>query len=246
MKKSKKTFRRVVVVVIAAFVVGVVAAVLAAATMGGSSEVMDDIDRHFDSLDSPYYEPENYQADAPDIPVAASDKRRNARVLRRPEPESGEKNGAAKKQGKKKGRKRAKSGAKSSASKGRGKTSDGKETSAFAGVRKVAPGTYVIEEALASDARKQPRKYTRGASAHPVEKDGKIVGFRILGVGQGSALSAIGIRNGDVVLAVNGYELKTMDQVLLAVSALRFAKKYRVDLLRGGGRRSLYYRVQPK
>ena len=98
------------------------------------------------------------------------------------------------------------------------------------------PGIRIWE--IAKALRKKGHKITI------VEKNRKIVGFRIAGIAKGSALHAIGLRNDDVVVAVNGYKLTSIDEVLLAVSALKFAKKYRVDLLRGGKRRSLYYRVE--
>jgi general secretion pathway protein C len=111
------------------------------------------------------------------------------------------------------------------------------------GIHKVAPGTYVIDQSLVSDAQSQPLKYTGGARADMVEKNGRSVGFRVSGISKKSALYAAGIRNGDVLTNVNGHKLTSVDEAVLAAASLRFSDKYRVDLLRGDQKRYLYYRV---
>ncbi len=199
--------------------------VFIASKLGGDEEVMDDIDRHFGSLET---------TSSSYVAYYKAEERRGSRG-----DESGEatavveetvKREARGKRGGKPRRKKRAAGQSSSAP-------------AFKGVRRVGPGTYLIDEALATSARKSPRSFIQGVRARLVPFNGKPFGFQLSGIGPQSPLHALGLRDGDVLLAVNGYQLKSIDEALLAATSCRFADKFRVDLQRGAGRMSLYYRV---
>lgn len=129
----------------------------------------------------------------------------------------------------------------------RGKRTDRREgpesISSHAGIREIAPGTYVIDEGLMSQVQSNPQRFTGPARASIAQRRGSLAGFRITEIRPGSPVYAIGIRDGDVITAVNGYQLKSLDEVLVAIAAVRFSQQYRVDILRNGRQQSLYYRV---
>jgi hypothetical protein len=59
----------------------------------------------------------------------------------------------------------------------------------------------------AREALQRSAGLTRSLRLLPVERDGRTVGLRILGVPAGGALQEAGARSGDVLLAVDGVEL---------------------------------------
>jgi hypothetical protein len=203
-----------------------------ASKLGGDEKVMSDIDRHFASLDSSssyagFYEEEKRTS-------RSRKGRTSAAFVPSTEPSIGAQPSALEKaRPRKSNRVRARATP--------APTSD--SAAAWPGVRRVAPGTYRLTEALVAQARQNPRSFIPGVRARLVSRDGKPLGFQLDGIGPASALRAIGLGNGDVLLAINGFSLKTADEALLAATSLRFADKFRVDILRGPNRHSCYYRV---
>lgn len=233
--KSQKRIGRAVVIVGTLVVLGGAAAVVAASRLRGDDAVLEDIDHHFETValitsnDDGASEPgASRYASNPEVP----------RYRSRVRPESGVNQKNAKPSRRSQHRR---SGSPSSSDSKGSKADSGK--SPWKGIRRVAPGTYEIDPNLVAKARQNPRKYLRSAGAVPMNKDGRLLGFQIFGIRKGDPLHALGFRDGDLLASVNGYKLDSVENAALAASALRFAEKYRVDLLRGGGLRSFYYRV---
>ena len=84
----------------------------------------------------------------------------------------------------------------------------------------------------------------RGASVRLHEVDGEPVGLELSGVRAGGPLSRIGLRNGDVLVSVNGIGVHDADGAVDALTRLRAASDFRVRILRGGAPRTLTYRVE--
>lgn len=84
----------------------------------------------------------------------------------------------------------------------------------------------------------------RGASVRLHEVDGEPVGLALSGVRAGGPLAEIGLRNGDVLVSVNGITVHDADGAIDALTRLRAASNLRVRILRGGAPRTLTYRVQ--
>ncbi len=111
------------------------------------------------------------------------------------------------------------------------------------GIEQSAPATYTIDRKLFETAKSNVSPYIQGVRAHLVAKDDKPFGFQLLGIRAQGALFAVGLRNGDVLISVNGFRLDSIDQALLAAAALKSEGRFRVDLVRNGSPLSLYYRV---
>jgi type II secretory pathway component PulC len=117
------------------------------------------------------------------------------------------------------------------------------EAEGWPGIHNVAPLTYTIDEHVFDAAKSNTAQLIKGVRSVLVAKNGTPVGFQLFGISSQSALFAVGLRNGDILTSVNGYTLGTIDKALLAVAALKTARQFRVDLIRGDGNVSLYYRV---
>jgi hypothetical protein len=236
--KQRKTRRRkAVVIAIFAALALCGAAIFLGFKLRGDPEVMDDIERHFKHLERYAAKPIEYASSA----GADRNEDRDEHLFSR-------------------GRRTASSGEAarraSRSERNRPKRSDSRHSglhgasrlpeveSRWEGIRLVAPLAYTIDAALLDEARKGPRRFTGSAWATLAKVEGEPAGFRINGIREGDAIQALGLLNGDVVTAVNGHELKGVDEALAAAAALSFSQKFRVDILRGSQKLSLYYRVQ--
>lgn len=232
-RDRQKRPKRRVILISAAFALGVAAAVVAF-RMRDDPAVMDDIDRHFAGLDRGRYEPTGYPGDPGGNRAQEGEGTLSGGGKRLPAAGgAGRRAGAARKGASREG---------STADGAPGGAGDPQEAPIREGVRQVAPLTYEIDGALAAEARKNPRPFVRRARAALEEVDGEPVGFRIRLRGN-EALRAIGIEDGDVVTAVNGRPLRSVDEVIVAAAALRFSDRFRLDVLRGDQKLSFYYRV---
>lgn len=84
----------------------------------------------------------------------------------------------------------------------------------------------------------------RGARVRLHEVNGEPIGIELSGIGGGSPLARIGLRNGDVLIAVNGLTVHDADGAIDAITRLRTASDFRVRILRGGAPATLRYRVE--
>jgi C-terminal processing protease CtpA/Prc len=229
--------KKIVLAICIPLVVGALLAFLVVTKMGGDREVLDDIDRHFESFER--YAPPPHAGSETTGESAFENQHPAPSLSPRSSSPSTKRAPRKEKQPKQK------------RSRGRKKRDEARLENrrtaqlapAYKGIAAIGPGTYIVDSKLVAAAQQNPRKYVGRTHAQLAELDGKPVGFRLLRVGQGSPVHALGLRNGDVLTAVNGQELKTIDGALVAVTSLRFSDKFRLDILRRGTKRSLYYRV---
>lgn len=64
--------------------------------------------------------------------------------------------------------------------------------------------------------------------------NGKVVGMKLLAVPEGSPLAKMGLRTGDSLLSINGFDLTTSEGALEAFARLRAAPSLEVSLRRNG------------
>jgi len=77
----------------------------------------------------------------------------------------------------------------------------------------------------------------------PEQKDGRVIGIRLFGIGRDSLLALIGLQNGDRLESINGYFLGTPEQALAAYAHLRVASRLDVKVVRQGQPMTLGYRI---
>lgn len=72
---------------------------------------------------------------------------------------------------------------------------------------------------------------------------GKADGFQVGGIRCGNDLHAAGLRNGDVVHAVNGRPVRSIPEAIWAYTKLRKADEIEVEITRKGARRTLTFQM---
>lgn len=98
------------------------------------------------------------------------------------------------------------------------------------------PGTYQVTRALVDAVANDPESVGAQSTHIAVvyEPDGTPVGLRITGVGRDSGLRAAGIRNGDILVAVNGQVVDSPQRGVAVYQRLSTATAVSVDLVRRG------------
>jgi hypothetical protein len=227
-------FRRVGLIVGLSLLLITAGIVFIATKLRGDEQVMRDIDRHFQQLEkeSSYAAYTANEGEPPEpITPRTSGVRGETNVPDAPQKKRGNKG--------ERFQRRARSAAPPDPSRSN-------PSHQIRGVRQIAPGTYLLDPNLVAVVQKSPKSFVHGVRAYLIPKGGKPLGFQLSGIRESSALHAIGIRNGDILIAVNGFQLRSIDEAVLAATSLRFADQYRVDIKRGGEMRSFYYRVAAK
>jgi len=91
----------------------------------------------------------------------------------------------------------------------------------------------------------QPRRLLEMVSAQPVMRNGKFHGFSLVPTAQSRALfSEVGLRNGDVITAVNGIVLDRPSQGVRALSMLRNARDVELHVDRHGRRLRINHHIE--
>ena len=78
----------------------------------------------------------------------------------------------------------------------------------------------------------------------PQLRDGKPIGFRLLGIRSDGPFAAIGLDNGDILLEVNGTSIETPDTALAAYAKLRTASHVWLAIERAGRRIRIDYDIR--
>lgn len=73
---------------------------------------------------------------------------------------------------------------------------------------------------------------------------GKPEGFKVFGIRQGGVVDLLGVKNGDVVTAVNGQSLATAEQALAAAALLKTAAEVKLTVRREGEPRTITWTIK--
>jgi general secretion pathway protein C len=98
-----------------------------------------------------------------------------------------------------------------------------------------APEPAPVLAALAETAARRDHGSSLGpVRVVPEQRDGKLIGVRLLGIRQGSVLGSLGLRNGDRLESINGFPIASPENALQAYAQLRSASRLHVVLTRVG------------
>lgn len=119
---------------------------------------------------------------------------------------------------------------------------DGEEEN---GVTKSGDNKFVVERSLVDQALSNPEALASQVRVVPHKTpDGEIDGYRLSGVRKGSLFEKLGIKNGDVVHAVNGKELTSTSAALDAYNSLQSSSSFSFDVTRRGKRQTMDYEIR--
>jgi len=112
------------------------------------------------------------------------------------------------------------------------------------GLSTLGNGEYAISRELLLKALKNPGGAAAGAHFRLAERDGKSVGMEMRGVRDGSTLSRMGMKTGDVVQTINGIDVTNPLGMVDALRMAREADGFTITIMRDGRPQALRYSVR--
>jgi general secretion pathway protein C len=112
------------------------------------------------------------------------------------------------------------------------------------GIRCAEPGKCTIERALLEKLVADTNSLAGTVRIVPSIVDNKPDGFKIYAVRAGSFLARIGFENGDTIQTINGYDVSSPENALLAYSQLRNVDELAVRIVRRGAAQTLEYQIR--
>lgn len=114
-----------------------------------------------------------------------------------------------------------------------------------AGIRAVSETEIVLTPAARDALFEHMAELTSTVRIIPQAEGGRMIGMRLFGIRAGSAVAALGLQNGDVILTVAGHDVSSPDSALAAYAEMvRTAGPIPVELRRRGGTLTIRYRVE--
>lgn len=112
------------------------------------------------------------------------------------------------------------------------------------GVKKVDATTFEIDKKVVDKFLENPMAAARGARIVPSIKNGKANGFKLYAIRPSSVYAKIGLRNGDTIHSINGFDLTSPDKALEVYTKVREASNLSVNATRRGKPISLSYSIK--
>jgi general secretion pathway protein C len=112
------------------------------------------------------------------------------------------------------------------------------------GVKKIGEHNYEVQRSTLDSLLGNMGALAKGARIVPETKDGKPAGFRLFSIRPDGPFAKIGLLNGDVVSAINGLEMNSPDQALLAYTKLKTANHLSVAIERNGQKITKDYNIR--
>ncbi|TNE50558.1 MAG: hypothetical protein EP343_07675 [Deltaproteobacteria bacterium] len=111
-------------------------------------------------------------------------------------------------------------------------------------IKKTGNKQYSLPRNLLDSMTKRLDVLASQAAIVPFFKKGKPAGFRVYHIKRGSLYQKLGIKNGDVIRRINGYEFTSPQKALEAYSNLMSAKNLSVEVMRKGKLQNYSYEVK--
>jgi hypothetical protein len=112
------------------------------------------------------------------------------------------------------------------------------------GVTALGNGEYAVSRELLLKALKNPGGAAAGAHFRLAEREGKSVGMEMRGVREGSTLSRMGMKTGDVVQTINGIDVTNPLGMMDTLRMAREADGFTITIMREGKPQALRYSVR--
>ena len=113
-----------------------------------------------------------------------------------------------------------------------------------AGIKKISDNEFEIDRSLVDELLENPMAVAKGARIVPSVKNGKANGFKLYAIRPSSVYAKLGLKNGDTIHAVNGFELTTPDKALEVYSKVKESNNLEIDVTRRGKSESIKYGIR--
>jgi general secretion pathway protein C len=105
---------------------------------------------------------------------------------------------------------------------------------AVTGVERIDDTHFAVDRMLRDKILESPSEFMKTLQIAPEVQGGKTVGIKLLRVVPGSLFGVLGLKPGDVVRTINGFEVGSPEKLLEAYGKLRTAPQLQVGVVREG------------
>lgn len=109
---------------------------------------------------------------------------------------------------------------------------------------KVAENSWVIDQKAVESSLNDMSRVMTDARLTPKASGGRVEGFLVTEIKPKGIFDAIGLKNGDVLTKINGYDIDSPEKAVQVLSALRGQTNIDLDILRAGKPASLHYTIR--
>ncbi|MEJ2697725.1 MAG: type II secretion system protein N [Candidatus Sulfobium sp.] len=110
--------------------------------------------------------------------------------------------------------------------------------------RRTGPSTYVVDQQKVLQAIDKPDQLLTDARFIPHIVGNVQQGFMLREVKPGGIYASLGLRNGDVLLRINQYNISNPEAALQAFNALKGIDRAQLDIIRQGAKMTLTYQIR--
>ncbi len=101
-------------------------------------------------------------------------------------------------------------------------------------IKKISDTEFEIDRSAVDKIMENQAELMRSARIVPEQKDGKTVGVRLFGVRPETLLGHLGLKNGDRLETINGFNMGSPEKALEAYARLRTASALKIQVNRRG------------
>lgn len=112
------------------------------------------------------------------------------------------------------------------------------------GIEKITDTRFNIQRGLVDKVLANQGSLMKTARVIPHEENGRVVGVKLYGIRRSSLLGRLGIRNGDMLRTINGFDMTSPDSALEAYSSLRTADKLTLAVKRQNNEMTIEYNIE--
>ena len=110
--------------------------------------------------------------------------------------------------------------------------------------RSVGEDEFVLDQRRVQQAIERPNQIMTDARLLPNIVQGRQQGFILAEVKPGGIYQSLGLRNGDVLLRINEFNISNPEAALQAFTALRGMDRVRLDIMRNGAKMTMNYQIR--
>jgi general secretion pathway protein C len=111
-------------------------------------------------------------------------------------------------------------------------------------IQRLGPDELRVDRALVEEVLASPQLLTRRVRVRPMRQGEDVVGMQLGRIRAGTLLHELGLRNGDVLRTINGFDFSSPEQALHAYGRLRLADRLTLELQREGRATTIDIHIQ--
>jgi len=111
-------------------------------------------------------------------------------------------------------------------------------------IKKISDTEFEIDRSAVEKILADQSQLMRSARIVPEQQDGKTVGIRLFGVRPDTLLGTLGLKNGDRLEQINGFDMGSPEKALEAYARLRTAENLKIKLNRRGQPTTIDFKIK--